>query len=193
MATQRKVEFQGSFNIQEILSAVGALQNRLGKIQLDDSSVRRFEKTFSDLRKRAQEIDAEIKQGFTNPSQINTFNGHLQKLGQQMEILRGEIGRIDTSFDNLQLSPNLQKQFENLKNSANTMFDAYESQIANIESKISSFAEKSNISFGSEEISGLAQAISSEEELARLRQDKQASLQQEKLKLKLILALEKKD
>lgn len=180
MATQRKVEFQGSFNIQEILSAVDALQNRLGKIQLDDSSVRRFEKTFSDLRKRAQEIDAEIKQGFTNPSQINTFNGHLQKLGQQMEILRGEIGRIDTSFDNLQLSPNLQKQFENLKNSANTMFDAYESQIANIESKISSFAEKSNISFGSEEISGLAQAISSEEELARLRQDKQASLQQEK-------------
>jgi TP901 family phage tail tape measure protein len=180
MATQRRVEFQGSFNIQEILSAVDVLQNRLGKIQLDDSSVRRFEKTFSDLRKRAQEIDAEIKQGFTNPSQINTFNGHLQKLGQQMEILRGEIGRIDTSFDNLQLSPNLQKQFENLKNSANTMFDAYESQIANIESKISSFAEKSNISFGSEEISGLAQAISSEEELARLRQDKQASLQQEK-------------
>lgn len=183
MATQRKVEFQGSFNIQEILSAVDALQNRLGKIQLDDSSVRRFEKTFSDLRKRAQEIDAEIKQGFTNPSQINTFNGHLQKLGQQMEILRGEIGRIDTSFDNLQLSPNLQKQFENLKNSANTMFDAYESQIANIESKISSFAEKSNISFGSEEISGLAQAISSEEELARLRQDKQASLQQEKTQI----------
>lgn len=180
MATRRKVEFQGTFDIQAILNAVDTLQNRLNKIQLDDSSARRFERTFADLKKRAQEIDAEIKQGFTNTSQINTFNNHLQKLGQQMEILRGEIGKIDTSFDNLQLSPNLQKQFENLKNSANTMFDAYKSQIANIESKISSFAEKSNISFGSEEISGLAQAISSEKELARLRQDKQASLQQEK-------------
>ena len=61
MATQRKVEFQGTFNIQEILSAVDALQNRLNRIQLDDSSARRFERTFADLKKRAQEIDAEIK------------------------------------------------------------------------------------------------------------------------------------
>lgn len=180
MATQRKVEFQGTFNIQEILSAVDALQNRLNKIQLDDSSARRFERTFSDLKKRAQEIDAEIKQGFTNTSQINNFNNHLQKLGQQMEILKGEIGRIDTSFSNLQLSPALQKQFENLKNSANTMFDAYENQISNIENKISSFASKTGVSFSETEISGLAEAITSTEKLNRLQEEKQASLQQER-------------
>ena len=180
MATQRKVEFQGTFNIQEILSAVDALQNRLNKIQLDDSSARRFERTFADLKKRAQEIDAEIKQGFTNTSQINNFNNHLQKLGQQMEILKGEIGRIDTSFSNLQLSPNLQKQFENLKNSANTMFDAYENQISSIENKISSFANKTEVSFDQTEISGLAEAISSSEKLAKLQEEKQASLQQER-------------
>lgn len=180
MATQRKVEFQGTFNIQEILSAVDALQNRLNKIQLDDSSARRFEKTFADLKKRAQEIDAEIKQGFTNTSQINNFNSHLQKLGQQMEILKGEIGRIDTSFSNLQLSPALQKQFENLKNSANTMFDAYENQISSIESKISSFAGKTGVSFSETEITGLAEAINSTEKLNRLQDEKQASLQQER-------------
>lgn len=180
MATQRKVEFQGTFNIQEILSAVDALQNRLNRIQLDDSSARRFERTFADLKKRAQEIDAEIKQGFTNTSQINNFNNHLQKLGQQMEILKGEIGRIDTSFSNLQLSPNLQKQFENLKNSANTMFDAYENQISSIENKISSFANKTGVSFDQTEISGLAEAISSSEKLAKLQEEKQASLQQER-------------
>ena len=180
MATQRKVEFQGTFNIQEILSAVDALQNRLNRIQLDDSSARRFERTFADLKKRAQEIDAEIKQGFTNTSQINNFNNHLQKLGQQMEILKGEIGRIDTSFSNLQLSPNLQKQFENLKNSANTMFDAYKNQISSIENKISSFANKTGVSFDQTEISGLAEAISSSEKLAKLQEEKQASLLQEK-------------
>lgn len=180
MATQRKVEFQGTFNIQEILSAVDALQNRLNKIQLDDSSARRFERTFADLKKRAQEIDAEIKQGFTNTSQINNFNNHLQKLGQQMEILKGEIGRIDTSFSNLQLSPALQKQFENLKNSANTMFDAYENQISSIENKISSFAGKTGVSFSETEISGLAEAITSTEKLNRLQDEKQASLQQER-------------
>lgn len=180
MATRRKVEFQGTFDIQAILSAVDTLQNRLNKIQLDDSSARRFERTFADLKKRAQEIDAEIKQGFTNTSQINTFNNHLQKLGQQMEILKGEIGRIDTSFGNLQLSPNLQKQFENLKNSANSIFDAYENQIASIESKISSFASKTGMIFAPEEITGLAEAITSTEKLNKLQDEKQASLQQER-------------
>ena len=180
MATRRKVEFQGTFDIQAILNAVDTLQNRLNKIQLDDSSARRFERTFADLKKRAQEIDAEIKQGFTNTSQINTFNNHLQKLGQQMEILKGEIGRIDTSFGNLQLSPNLQKQFENLKNSANSIFDTYENQIASIESKISSFASKTGIIFAPEEITGLAEAITSTEKLNKLQDEKQASLQQER-------------
>lgn len=172
MATQRRVEFQGTFDVQEILNTINTLQNRLSKIQLDDSSVRRFERTFSDLKKRAQEIDAEIKQGFTSTSQINNFNNHLQKLGQQMEILRGEIGRIDTSFSNLKLSPALQKQFENLKNSANTMFDAYASQISNVESKISSFASKTGISLELEDVSELARAISSQEELIKLQQEK---------------------
>lgn len=180
MATRRKVEFQGTFDIQAILNAVDTLQNRLNKVQLDDSSARRFERTFADLKKRAQEIDAEIKQGFTNTSQINTFNNHLQKLGQQMEILKGEIERVDTSFSNLQLSPALQKQFENLKNSANSIFDAYENQIASIESKISSFASKTGMIFAPEEITGLAKAITSEEQLSKLRDEKNASLVQEK-------------
>lgn len=180
MATRRKVEFQGTFDIQAILNAVDTLQNRLSKIQLNDSSARRFERTFTDLKKRAQEIDAEIKQGFTNTSQINTFNNHLQKLGQQMEILKGEIGRIDTSFSNLQLSPNLQKQFENLKNSANSIFGTYENQIASIESKISSFASKTGVVFAPEEITGLAEAITSTEKLNKLQDEKQASLQQQK-------------
>ena len=180
MATRRKVEFQGTFDIQAILNAVDTLQNRLNKVQLDDSSARRFERTFADLKKRAQEIDAEIKQGFTNTSQINTFNNHLQKLGQQMEILKGEIGRVDTSFSNLQLSPTLQKQFENLKNSANSIFDAYENQIASIESKISSFASKTGMIFAPEEITGLAKAITSTEKLNKLQNEKQASLQQER-------------
>lgn len=180
MATRRKVEFQGTFDIQAILSAVDTLQNRLSKIQLNDSSARRFERTFTDLKKRAQEIDAEIKQGFTNSSQINTFNNHLQKLGQQMEILKGEIGRIDTSFSNLKLSPALQKQFESLKNSANTMFDAYENQISSIGNKISSFAGKTGVSFSETEISGLAEAITSTEKLNKLQDEKQASLQQER-------------
>ena len=180
MATQRRVEFQGTFDVQEILNAINTLQNRLSKIQLDDSSVRRFERTFSDLKKRAQEIDAEIKQGFTSTSQINNFNNHLQKLGQQMEILRGEIGRIDTSFSNLKLSPQLQKQFENLKNIANSMFDDYANQISSIENKITSFSGKIGVSLAPEEISGLAQAISSEEQLSKLRDEKNASLVQEK-------------
>ena len=193
MATQRKVEFQGTFNIQEILSAVDALQSRLNKIQLDDSSARRFERTFTDLKKRAQEIDAEIKQGFTNTSQINNFNNHLQKLGQQMEILKGEIGRIDTSFSNLQLSPALQKQFENLKNSANTMFDAYADQISNIESKISSFAGKTGVKFEDDEISGLAQAISSTEKLNQLQEEKRASLEQQRIAIQDNISSREKD
>ena len=193
MATQRKVEFQGTFNIQEILSAVDALQNRLNRIQLDDSSARRFERTFADLKKRAQEIDAEIKQGFTNTSQINNFNNHLQKLGQQMEILKGEIGRIDTSFSNLQLSPNLQKQFENLKNSANTMFDAYADQISSIESKISSFAGKTGVKFEDDEISGLAQAISSTEKLNQLQEEKRASLEQQRIAIQDNISSREKD
>lgn len=193
MATQRKVEFQGTFNIQEILSAVDALQSRLNKIQLDDSSTRRFERTFTDLKKRAQEIDAEIKQGFTNTSQINNFNNHLQKLGQQMEILKGEIGRIDTSFSNLQLSPALQKQFENLKNSANTMFDAYADQISSIESKISSFAGKTGVKFEDDEISGLAQAISSTEKLNQLQEEKRASLEQQRIAIQDNISSREKD
>ena len=193
MATRRKIEFQGTFDIQAILSAVDTLQNRLSKIQLNDSSTRRFERTFADLKKRAQEIDAEIKQGFTNTSQINTFNNHLQKLGQQMEILKGEIGRIDTSFSNLKLSPALQKQFENLKNSANTMFDAYASQISNIESKISSFAGKTGIKFEDSEINGLAQAISSSEKLNQLQEKKRISLEQERIAVQNNISLKEEE
>lgn len=191
MATQRRVEFQGTFDVQEILNAINTLQNRLSKIQLDDSSVRRFERTFSDLKKRAQEIDAEIKQGFTNTSQINNFNNHLQKLGQQMEILRGEIGRIDTSFSNLKLSPQLQKQFENLKNIANSMFDDYTNQISSVESKISSFTNKIGISLEPEEISDLAKAISSTEKLNKLQDEKQVSLQQQRANIQANISARK--
>lgn len=191
MATQRRVEFQGTFDVQEILNAINTLQNRLSKIQLDDSSVRRFERTFSDLKKRAQEIDAEIKQGFTNTSQINNFNNHLQKLGQQMEILRGEIGRIDTSFSNLKLSSQLQKQFENLKNIANSMFDDYTNQISSVESKISSFTNKIGISLEPEEISDLAKAISSTEKLNKLQDEKQVSLQQQRANIQANISARK--
>lgn len=180
MTQNRKVEFKGTFDIQEILNTVNDLQNRLSGIKLDDASVKRFEKTFVDIKKRAQEIDAEIKQGFTNTNQINNFNNHLLKLGQQMEVLRGEISRIDTSFNNLQLSPSVQKQFDSLKNSANSMFDAYETQLSNIENKISAFASKSGISFSEEEISGLSQVISQEKELTKIRDQKVSDLNAEK-------------
>lgn len=180
MANKRKVEFQGVFNIQDILNATDILQNRFSKVKLDDSSARNFEKILSDIRKKAQEIDAEIKQGFTSSSQINTFNNNLLKLTQQMEILKGEIGRIDTSFENLQLSPNLQNQFEQLKISINNLFNEYENQVSNIENKISSLSEKMGISLEQDEIENLAQAISSEKELSELREEKRNSLQKEK-------------
>lgn len=180
MVQNRRVEFKGVFDIKEILNAITDLQNKLSGIKLDNSSAKNFEKTFIDLKKRAQEIDAEIKQGFTNTNQINNFNNHLLKLGQQMEILRGEIGRIDTSFNNLQLSPSVQKQFDDLKNSANSMFDAYSAELSSIESKISSFASKSGISFSDEEISGLSQIIGQEKELSKIRDQKVSNLNEER-------------
>lgn len=188
MATRRKVEFQGTFDIQAILSAVDTLQNRLNQVQLSDNSTKKFEKSFNDLKKRAQEINTEIKQGFTSTSQINSFNNSLQKMSQQMELLKSEINSIDTSFNNLQLNSSIQKQFETLKISANSLFDEYETQISNIESKISSFASQTGVSFSPEEISGLAQVISSEEELAKLKSNKIDSLQEEKRNVESLIS-----
>lgn len=180
MPTQRKVEFQGSFNIQEILNTINTLQNRLNGIKLDDSSLQRFQKNFSDLEKKAREIESEIQRGFSNTSQINTFNNHLQKMGQQIEVLRNEISRIDTGFDNLKLSPEIQKQFEVLRISANNLLSSYDSQISEIRSKISSLAGGMGVNLGEGEDTELAKVISSEEELARLRDNKINSLKEEK-------------
>ena len=180
VTSRRKVEFQGVFDTQAILSSIDSLQKKLNGIKLNDSSLKTFEKSFLDLKKKTQEIEAQIKQGFSNSNQITSFDNNLQKLSQRMEILRGEISRIDTSFNNLQLNPKVQKQFESLKTSLDQIFNNYGNQISTIEQKISSLAEKTKVSLGEGESLNLAKAISSEEELSRLQEEKVNSLREER-------------
>lgn len=98
----QKIQFKGSFDAGEVLSALKKVRQGMIDAGADSNLFKGIDKDISATEKQINEMLAQIKKGFSNPQEIKAFEKQLDKLSLS-------FSKISTGLENL----NVKDTFKN--------------------------------------------------------------------------------
>ena len=103
---EKKTYFTGIFNTEQIITATQQLQQRFDKLNLNQTNIKAFSKSFDTIIRKAEQLAIKMNQGFSSTREVERFSKNMKALEDEFTKTSSSMQRLvkNMSFSDLDTS-----------------------------------------------------------------------------------------
>lgn len=167
---EKKMYFRGIFNTEQIITATQQLQQRFDKLNLNQTNIKAFSKSFDTIIRKAEQLAVKMNQGFSSTREVEKFSKDMRALEDEFTKTSSSMQRLvkNMSFSDLDTSV-FKEELDEINKKIQETASIFKNAQRNLSERLYSISSSMGAGLTKGEASNLADNIKDSNEILNIQ------------------------